>query len=99
MTRSTRILRLGAALIAGTLLGGCGIDQRGAQFPSGPSSTGAQGAVLVSGPITGFGSIFVNDLRLETDGAQIVIDSQFATKSDPDIGLVIRAVVVEDRGR
>ncbi|MDH3418474.1 MAG: DUF5666 domain-containing protein [Gammaproteobacteria bacterium] len=99
MTRSARILRLGAALIAGALLGGCGIDQGGAQFPSGPSSTGTQGTVLVSGPITGFGSIFVNDLRLETDGAQIVIDGQFATESDLDIGRVIRAVVVEDRGR
>jgi len=99
MTRSARILRLGAALIASVLLGGCGIDQGGVQAPSGPSSTATQGTVLVSGPITGFGSIFVNDLRLETDGAQIVIDGQFATDSDLDIGRVIRAVAVEDRGR
>ena len=99
MTRSARILRLGAALIAGALLGGCGIDQGGVQTPSGPSGTATQGTVLVSGPITGFGSVLVNDLRLETDAAQIVIDGQFATESDLEIGRVVRAVAVEDGGR
>ncbi len=98
MNRSARILRSSAAFVSAVLLGGCGIDQGGVQTPTGPGAASGQGTVLVSGPVTGFGSVLVNDLELETGAAQIVIDGQFAVETDLDVGQVIRAVAVDENG-
>jgi hypothetical protein len=81
------------------LLAGCGIDQGGVQGPGFPGGTTAARTLVVSGPITGFGSVLVNDLRLDTSTAQILIDGDFATEADLAIGQVIRAVAIaDDRG-
>ena len=69
-------------------LAGCGIDQGGAPEPA---ATGPQ-AVVVQGPITGFGSVIVNGLTLDASGAQILVDGEPATEMDLAVGQVIRAV-------
>ena len=71
-----------------SLLGGCGIDQGGAQI------TGASepGALVVVGPITGFGSVLVNGLTLETAATEILVDGTPVPQSALREGQIIRAV-------
>lgn len=54
--------------------------------------------MLVSGPITGFGSVLVNDLRLDTSTAQVLVDGQFAAETDLRVGQIIRAVATATSG-
>ena len=42
-----------------------------------------------SGTVTGFGSVYVNGIHFETEGAKIEIDGQIATETDLDIGMVV----------
>lgn len=93
--------RLCVSMLAALLVAGCGIDQGGVQGPGLPSggTDAAAATTVVSGPITGFGSVLVNDLTLDASTAQILIDGRFATEADLAIGQVIRAVAVADNGR
>ncbi|HEB98347.1 MAG TPA: hypothetical protein ENJ05_02450, partial [Thiotrichales bacterium] len=43
----------------------------------------------VTGVITGFGSIFVNGVEYETNGANITIDGQPGTEDDLRVGMVV----------
>ena len=83
------------SLAASTLLGACGIDQGGGPAPA-PES-GPQALVLL-GPITGFGSITANGASLETAGAQIFVDGNPATETDLKAGQIIRAVATVEAG-
>ena len=51
-------------------------------------STGTASSASV-GTITGFGSIFVNGVEYETNGASIIIDGIPATESDLAVGMVV----------
>lgn len=77
---------LAAGFAAAALLTACGIDQGGARVTPAATTT------LVSGPITGFGSIHVNGLTLEIDGTVLRIDGQAAVESDFRRGQIIRAI-------
>jgi hypothetical protein len=74
-------------------LAGCGIDQGGVANPPPASSTST---LVVSGPIEGFGSVIVNDTKLETGTASVMVDGNPATAADLRVGQVIRAIVRED---
>jgi hypothetical protein len=50
----------------------------------------ARGGIIASGPITGFGSVYVNGVRYSTTGATITVDDQPGTESDLRIGQVVR---------
>lgn len=75
-------------------LASCGIDQGGARVQPEPMNR----TVIVSGPITGFGSVFVNGLELGTSGAVVRIDGVAVAESDLRIGQIIRAVAVRENG-
>ncbi len=75
-------LGMGSALVSAALLSGCG----GGTTTSGGSGGGAS---TVSGVITGFGSVYVNGVEYETDGAGFTIDGQPATELDLDVGMVV----------
>lgn len=83
--------RLSASVALVTLgaLAACGIDQGGTHVQS-------QGAtnrtIVVSGPITGFGSVHVNGLTLDASAAAIRIDGGPAAEADLREGQVIRAI-------
>ena len=67
----------------------CGIDQGGARItPTAPS----QATIVVSGPITGFGSIRLNGLVLDTVGATVSIDGAPAVEADLREGQMIRVI-------
>jgi hypothetical protein len=70
MKRSSILFNLlGAVGLVGLLIG-CGSGGGGA-------STGtASGSAAASGTITGFGSVFVNGKKFETNGASVMVDGQ-----------------------
>lgn len=81
MYRVNQMLLAASAL----LLTSCG---PGTQV-AGIEGTGAPAAVTATGPVTGFGSIFVNGVEFTTTGAQIQIDDQPGSESQLAIGEVV----------
>lgn len=56
------------------ILWGCGSGGDGA--PSGTVGGGANGSAAASGSITGFGSVFVNEKKFNTNSASFIVDGQ-----------------------
>lgn len=81
MHRSAQILFAAAAL----LLASCGPGSQTA----GIEGSGAPAPVTATGPVTGFGSIFVNGVEYSTTGARIEIDGQPGTESQLAIGEIV----------
>ena len=83
MSMSTKILR--AALVAAALLlAACGGG--GGSDPSTPDDS----PVVTVGSITGFGSVHVNGMRFETNGAVVTLDGQPGTEAQLRVGQVVR---------
>jgi hypothetical protein len=80
----TKILRA-ALLAAALLLAACGGG--GGSDPSAPA--GASPVVTV-GAISGFGSVHVNGIRFETNGAVVTLDGQPGTEAQLRVGQVVR---------
>ena len=96
MSRSLQhgVVRRGIAPLAALLLGACGIDQGGIDRPPDlPQLT------VISGPITGFGSVHVNGLVLDPSDAQILIDGSPRAESDLRQGQVVRAIAMVESTR
>ena len=68
-----------------TLLTACGGGSSSDPTGAAPTAT-TQGA---SGMITGFGSVYVNGVEWETDGATIEIDDDMGSESDLDVGHIV----------
>jgi len=83
--------RLWLATAAGILLAACGGG--GSSTTGGASSGGGtattQRAVVTSGVITGFGSVYVNGIHFETSGAEISKDGQRISQSGLRVGQVV----------
>ena len=79
--------RMGAMLltIAALLLAACGASM----VTAGIQGSGSAAPAAAVGPITGFGSIFVNGVEYTTSGAQILIDGQAGTESQLQTGQVV----------
>lgn len=57
----------------------------------GQASLGGAGTVGVSsGPITGFGSVFVNGVEFKTAGAQVTVNGASATPADLKVGMMVQ---------
>ncbi len=81
MHRATQILVAATAL----LLSSCGPDTQVA----GIEGTGAPAPITATGPVTGFGSIFVNGVEYATTGTQFQIDDQPGTESQLAVGEIV----------
>jgi hypothetical protein len=80
-------------MLIAAVLAACGIDQGGIERPPEiPQLT------VISGPITGFGSIHVNGIALDASTAQIRIDSAPAVEADLRRGQIIRALALVGAG-
>ena len=81
MTRGWReVLTL---VLSSALVNGC---------DSGPLTAGIDrsgSSVVTRGPITGFGSIIINDVHYELSGAQININGDPATEMDLAVGQIV----------
>src|SRR6185295_10627897 len=83
-TRSGSAVALGLALTC--LFVGCGGDMTAGIQGSGlPVAAG----VTTVGPITGFGSLFVDGVEYSTAGAQIRVDDQPGTEADLHVGQIV----------
>ncbi len=89
MRMPAELVRIVSALALAVLVG-CGIDQGGA--PATSATADSSSALLVIGPITGFGSVRVNGLTLQTAAADILVDGNPVSESALREGQIIRAV-------
>ena len=81
MNRSVQTALVGVALLLTSCQGSLTAGIEGSGSP-----------VAASGPITGFGSIFVNGVEYTTTNARIDIDDQLATESQLSVGDVVTVV-------
>ena len=92
-TRVTRALALFAALLVAACGGGGG----------GSNGTGGidrGGITIAVGPVSGFGSIFVNGIEYSTSGATVTLDDQPGIESDLRVGQIVRVEgTVDSNGR
>src|SRR5258707_757124 len=76
--------------VAAMLLVSCdGVDVAGIQGSGGPSPMPAAAAPVAVGPITGFGSVFVNGVEYITSNAQILIDHQAGAEAQLHPGQIV----------
>ncbi len=74
------------ALVTVAVLGGCGTSDT---QTAGIDAGGAPVAIVVQGPITGFGSIIVNGVHYEIDRAQIRVNGDTAAAADLALGQLV----------
>jgi hypothetical protein len=85
-TRGRLILGTVFAFAMACVLAACGADQvAGIQGSGSPIAAG----VTSQGPITGFGSIFLDGVEYTTSSAQIRIDGQSAAESQLRVGYIV----------
>ncbi len=83
-----KLVTFSAFALAGALLSACG---------GGSSGTGTTDTTTArSGTVTGFGSVFINGIEYETDGASITIDGQSVSESDLEVGMVVHVEGSDD---
>jgi len=79
---------ISVALVTGMMLVSCGGGSGGNNLVA--NSGGIGGTGVVYGPITAFGSIFVNDLEIDISGAGITSDGNDADESALKLGMVVK---------
>lgn len=81
---------LTAALLSASLAVSCG----GGSSGSGATDTTASSSRV--GTVTGFGSVFINGIEYETDGASITVDGQSVSESELEVGMVVHVEGSDD---
>ncbi len=93
--KSISTLLLLFALACGLTDGGDGGGSSGDKFANG----GIGGTGVSQGPITDFGSIFVNGIEWFIDASQIEFDGETGSEADLRIGMVVRVEGTIDHGK
>ncbi len=93
--RILRRLRLFELGLVALFLGSCGGETLSL------ASGGIGGTGIVSGPIAGFGSIFVNGIEFELGNAEVTVDGRPATEAALAVGMVVtvEGAIDEVQGR
>lgn len=84
--KSRLVYTITSAVVAGAILVSCG----GGGNTLASNSGGIGGTGVVYGPITGFGSIFVNDLEIDIASAGITADGVDVDETALNLGMVVR---------
>ena len=83
-----KLIIFSAFALAGALLSACG---------GGSSGTGVTNTTTARyGTVTGFGSVFINGIEYETDGASITVDGQSVSESELEVGMVVHVEGSDD---
>lgn len=85
-TAKYRYLNLSAGALAALLISACG---GGGGDSLGVADGGIRGTGASVGPVSGFGSVFVNGIRFETDGT-VTSDDGIAREDQLDKGMILR---------
>ena len=89
--KRTPVLILATALLF--FLTGCGGgSDSGASAPTPPTTGGIGRNGIAMGPITTFGSIVVNGVRYETNGATFTINDEAGTEDDLKVGDIVSVI-------
>jgi hypothetical protein len=86
MKKGTLVAGCGA-LLAALLSVACG---GGGGSGNGTGGIDRGGVTIAVGPVSGFGSIFVNGVEYSTSGATVSVDDQPGTESDLRVGQIVR---------
>ncbi|MFL1467656.1 DUF5666 domain-containing protein [Marinobacter sp. HN1S83] len=87
LTTRIRYLTMPVLPVAALLLSGCGGGGGGDDL--GVADGGIRGTGASVGPVSGFGSVFVNGIRFETDG-NVVSDDGITSENQLDKGMILR---------
>jgi hypothetical protein len=90
-----RMLLLTAAVCASTLLNACGGGGGSSGSAGNPGTTTAAGTV-VTGPITGFGSVIVNGVRFDDSAASVSVDDDGGSTGDLRLGMIVEIEGAKD---
>lgn len=87
--------RLLFLVLAGMTLSACGgggsSNTPAAQLTTPPAPVAATGPVIVKiGPITGFGSVFVDGERFDTADTEVVKDDEISSEDELEIGMIVK---------
>ena len=94
----TRLITMAAVALAVTACGGGGGDGD-SQAGVTPPPTGSSKTRIVTGAISGFGSIIVNGVRYDTSSADVRVEDRAGSLADLAVGQVVRIeATVDDRG-
>jgi hypothetical protein len=88
-------------LVSSVIQTGCGGGSVASAIVAGIGGTGigVGGTGIVFGPITGFGSVFVNGSRFETLNSQFIVDgNSAATQDDLALGMVVKLKAATENG-
>ncbi len=95
---NSRSMKLKLVGLACALLVACGGSGGGVGGIDPGGGIGGSG-MTSSGSISAFGSIFVNGVEYETNGAMITVDGDSATEADLGLGMVVLVIgTVNDDG-
>ena len=91
-------LRIATGVAATLALAGCG---GGSSDAPSPTNTGSSTRPVVAvGPITNFGSVVVNGVRYDTNGAVFTVSGQPGTQADLSVGHIVSIKgTIDDDGR
>ena len=79
-----------AAFLVALSVAACGGGGGGGGGSKQPDGIDRGGRTIASGPITGFGSVWVNGVEYSTTGATITVDDNPGTESDLRVGQFVR---------
>lgn len=85
----THFRRMAPVVLTALVVFGCG-GGGGGGGNSAPQGIDRGGVTIAQGPISGFGSIFVNGVEYATTGAMISVDGQPGSESDLRVGQMVR---------
>ena len=86
----TRLHLMKALFVTAAVLGLAACGGGGSSSDSTPQTAAQNVAVISSGTVTGFGSVFVNGVRFETSSAAFTINGKPGTQADLRVGHVVR---------
>ncbi|MCP4470142.1 MAG: hypothetical protein GY815_05565 [Gammaproteobacteria bacterium] len=87
----------GSLLVSAVIVSACGGGGGGSSQSAGVGGTGVRG--YVQGKVTGFGSIYVNGDKFDTDASKFLVDGNpAATQGDLAIGMVVSLEVEAEDG-
>jgi hypothetical protein len=89
---------IGSLLISGLIVSACGGG--GSSQSAGIGGTGIEVARgVVQGRVTGFGSIYVNGAKFDTDSSQFIVDGNTsASQDDLEVGMIVTLGVETENG-
>ncbi len=94
--QSARLKFLALTSVSLIVLGACGGGSSSSPTTPPASTTPPPSVTIVSGPITGFGSVIVNGTRYETDNAQFRIEGRTGNQSDLKVGQIVTLKATQD---